>query len=246
MISKTNSAQVTETLPEGTAGQNILIAILVFLAGILLTVNLLPLWLPGLAFSVSGTEPKIFWFLSRGSAISSYWIMWLSMAMGIAITNKMAKIWPGISPAYEVHQFTSLLGLGFGLFHALILMGDHYINYNLFQVFVPFASQNYRPTWVGFGQSGFYIWALVTLSFYVRKQISQKTWRLVHYFSYASFVGLMIHGIFSGTDSASIWIQSLYWISGAALLFLTIYRVLLPHLLVEEKAKQRSAAGRVS
>jgi predicted ferric reductase len=124
-------------------------------------------------------------------------------------------------------------------------MGDHYIHYNLIQVLVPFASENYRPTWVGFGQLGFYIWAVVVLSFYVRKQIGQKTWRLVHYFSYASFLGLMIHGIFSGTDTASLWIQSLYWISGAGLLFLTIYRIMLPRL-AEEKNKPHPAAGRAS
>jgi predicted ferric reductase len=244
MISKTKAAHESNVdLPDGTAGQDILITILVFLAGVFMVVNLLPLWLPGLAFSVSGTEPKFYWFLSRGSAIAAYWILWLSMAMGIAITNKMAKIWPGISLTYEIHQFTSILGLGFALFHALILIGDRYIAYNIFQVLVPFASQNYRPTWVGLGQLGFYSWAVVTLSFYVRKQIHQKTWRSIHYLSYASFLGVMLHGIFSGTDSSALWIQILYWLSAAGLLFLTIYRIILP-LLSDDKRQQRAAPGR--
>jgi predicted ferric reductase len=227
----TNNSE--ETFPEGTAGKNVLVVILVALAGVLLTINLMPFWLPGMEFSIQGTEPKLFWFLSRGSAIVAYWILWLSMAMGIAITNKMAKVWPGISPAYEVHQFTSLMGLGFALFHAFILMGDQYIHYSFLQVLVPFASQSYRPEWIGLGQLGFYIWALVAGSFYVRKRIGQKTWRLFHFVSYASFLSVMVHGIYSGTDTSAAWVQFCYWASGASLLFLTIYRVLVSRFPVE-------------
>lgn len=217
----------TDSMPSSVPGQDVFIMVLVVLAGALLTINLLPLWLPGLSFSVSGSEPKVFWFLSRGSAIAAYWILWLAMAMGVIITNKLAQIWPGIPPAYEIHQYTSLLGMGFALFHAMILMGDHYIHYNLIQVLVPFASQNYRPTWVGLGQLAFYVWALVNLSFYVRKRIGKKSWRLIHFASYASFFGAMAHGILSGTDTSAGWTYYLYWVSGASLLFLTVYRVLI-------------------
>ena len=200
--------------------QNVLMVGLVSLAGILFALNMLPLWLPGLSYSVSGSEPKIFWFLSRASGIAAYWILWLAMAMGVIITNKLAQVWPGIPPAYELHQYTSLFGVGLALFHALILTGDRYMNYTVLQVLVPFASQDYRPVWVGLGQLAFYAWLVVNLSFYVRKRIGKKAWRLIHFFSYATFLAVMLHGIFSGTDSTAPWSPYLYGFSGASLLFL--------------------------
>jgi predicted ferric reductase len=216
-----------EGLPKGAPLQDALMIVLVAIAGVLFAINIMPLWLPGLTFSATGSMPKIFWFLSRGSAIAAFWIFWLSMGMGIIITNKMAQIWPGIPPAYEIHQYTSLLGVGFALFHALILMGDHFIAFDLVQVFLPFAAVNYRPTWVGIGQLGFYVWVIVVLSFYVRKRIGKKAWRLIHFASYASFLGIIIHGIYSGTDAPTSWMQALYWFGGGSLLLLTVYRVLI-------------------
>ena len=105
---------------------------------------------------------------------------------------------------------------------------------------VPFAARNYRPVWVGLGQIGLYTWVIVTLSFYIRKRLGQKNWRAVHYLSYASFLSLLVHGIFSGTDSSLPWVQVFYWFSGAALLFLTIYRILLPRL---GETKGKTSAG---
>ena len=238
--------EITDTLPAAVQLQGLLLILLAVIAGVLFAINLIPLWLPGLAFSATGSEPKVFWFLSRGSAIAAYWILWLAMAMGIIITNKMAQIWPGVPPAYEIHQYTSLLGMGFALFHALILMGDQYIHYTLLQVLAPFASENYRPLMVGIGQVAFYVWGVVNLSFYVRKRIGKKAWHWIHFASYASFLGAMAHGILSGTDSPTVWAQVSYWVSGASLLFLTVYRVLIVRFPASAPKSKRSDTGLAS
>ena len=224
-VNDKNAAMPEET-PPTLALKDSLLLLLVALAGVLLTLNLLPLWLPALTHSTQGSDPKIFWFLSRGSAIVAFWLLWLAMSMGVSMTNKMAQIWPGIPPAYEVHQYTSLLGLAFALFHALILTGDHYIHYSLGTVLLPFASQNYKPVWVGIGQVAFYVWALVAFSFYLRGRIGKTAWRLIHFGSYASFLAVLVHGVASGTDSGAVWTYYSYWFSGGTLLFLTVYRIL--------------------
>jgi len=187
---------------------------------------LLPAWLPCLSTSLLGTAPKAFWFLSRGSAFVAYGLLWLSMASGLIITNKMARIWPGGPTAFDLHQFTSLLGLAFALFHAMILMGDRFIDYTFFQVVAPFASVNYKPFWVGWGQVGFYLWVIIAFSFYARSRIGTRSWRLIHFVSFAAFLLAMFHGITSGTDASTLWSQILYWTTGASLLFLFIYRIL--------------------
>jgi len=194
--------------------------------GLLVAVIILPTWLPNMAFSLSGSYPKAYWYLSRGTAFVSLSLLWISMALGLGITNKMARLWPGAPAAFAIHEYVSLLGLAFAIFHAFVILGDHYINFTLLQLLIPFATVDYRPFWVGIGQISLYIWAIVSFSFYVRAQIGQKTWRVLHYASFLLYMLGLLHGLFSGTDTSAGWAQHYYWISGGSLLFLFIYRVL--------------------
>jgi hypothetical protein len=106
-------------------------------------------WLPGIRGSLGGALPKAYWYLSRSSAFAAYGLLWLSMASGLALTNRLARLWPGGPTAYDVHQYCSLLGLALALVHAAVLLGDGYLNYAAAQLLLPFASTPYRPLWVG-------------------------------------------------------------------------------------------------
>ncbi len=205
--------------------QFLLMILIAMILGLLAATLLLPTWLPNMAKSLTGTDPKVFWYLSRATAFVSLTILWLSMALGLGITNKMARLWPGAPAAFAIHEYVSLLGLAFVIFHALILLGDHYINFTVAQIFMPFSTISYRPTWTGIGQLAFYLWLIVALSFYVRSRIGQKTWRSLHYLSFALFIMGLAHGLFAGTDSKALWAHWYYWIAGGSLLFLLIYRI---------------------
>lgn len=93
------------------------------------------------------------------------------------------------------------------------------------QILIPFATTSYRPFWVGLGQIAFYLWIIVTLTFYVRGKIGMKSWRWIHYLSYLVFIMALAHGIAAGTDTGTSWATGMYWGSAASLLFLFIYRV---------------------
>ena len=58
-----------------------------------------PAWLSRLAASLAGVEPKAYWYLSRSSAIVGYFMLWASMVLGLAITNKLARAWPAAPPS---------------------------------------------------------------------------------------------------------------------------------------------------
>jgi predicted ferric reductase len=209
----------------------LVVSLLGIVAVAVIATTVLPNFAPRLASSLLGESPKAYWYLSRGTAIVAFALVWASMAMGLLITNKMARAWPGGPAAFELHEYFSLLGLGFGLFHGLILMGDQYIRYNLAQVLLPFASYGYKTIWVGLGQVSFYLIGILVASFYVRKTIAPKTWRLIHFASFLTFLLALVHGVVSGTDSATVWMQSIYWCSAGSLMFLTIYRVMLPRVM---------------
>lgn len=214
-----------DALPPTVALSSVLLMLAAVAAGTLGAVVALPALLPGLAGSLAGSEPRAFWYLSRASGLVSFGLLWLAMALGLAITNKLARAWPGGPTAFDLHQHVSVLGLGFGLFHGLILLGDKYTSYTLAQVLVPFAGASYRPVWVGLGQVAFYLLALVGLSSYARRQIGPRLWRLIHSLSFVVFLLALAHGLAAGTDSGAPVVSALYWASGGSLLSLTVYRV---------------------
>lgn len=229
MTARITTDELDDT-PPAMAFQTLALILMAAVTGAFAAVVVLPAWLPGLSASLLGPSPKAYWYLSRASAMVAYGLLWFSMAFGLLITNKMARLWPGAPTAFDLHQHASLLGLAFALFHGLILMGDKYMNYTLAQLLVPFASTGYRPFWVGLGQIAFYLLGIVGLSFYVRKAIGHGTWRLIHYLSFALYALALVHGLFSGTDSTTSWAHNLYGISGASLLFLATYRILVSRI----------------
>jgi predicted ferric reductase len=215
-----------QSMPTMIRYENLLIILMAVFLGTTIATIVVPAWLPDFVRTVLGPDPKVFWFLSRGSAIAGYCLLWFSMVMGLLMTNKMARAWPGGPTAYDLHQFVSLLGLGVVLFHGLILIGDRYASFNLLTVLLPFANPKYKPTWVGLGQLSFYFWGIIVFSFYIRKRIGITVWRLVHLSSFVAFLTGLIHGVMSGTDTSSLWATVLYWSSGGVLLFFSIYRLL--------------------
>jgi predicted ferric reductase len=226
-----------ENLPPPMSLSTLIIMLLAVTLGAFAAAIVLPNWLPGLSQSLLGSEPKAYWYLSRASAVIAYALLWLSMALGLFITNKLARLWPGAPTTFDLHQFTSLLGLAFALFHALILMGDKYISYSLAQVLIPFNSTGYKPVWVGLGQIGFYLLGIVGLSFYIRKRLGHRTWRLIHYLSFLMFALALLHGILAGTDTELMSMRVFYWATGSGILFLLIYRVLITKLTSRKQTK---------
>ena len=194
-----------------------------------------------LASQVLGIN-NAYWYLSRSSAMVAFTLIWASMALGVSITNRLARFWPGAPTAFDLHQYVSLLGIGFAGVHVLTLLGDTYIGYNLTQLLIPFASTSYAPFWVGIGQVALYLLIPVTLSFYVRKRLGTRGWRTIHGLSYALYGLTLLHSVFSGSDSGSMWATLLYGFTAVSLVGLTVYRILLARGGVAHSAPQRSAA----
>jgi predicted ferric reductase len=221
-ISRVEPDLMEPTIPLGTA-LLILFGVAVSTVLALLT---LESWLPGLSLSLFGPQPKAYWDLARSSGIVAYLLMWLSVAFGLIITNKMARVWPGGPTAFDLHQFTSLLGMAFAVFHVTVLLGDQYIKYTPFQLLIPFGSVNYQQFWVGFGQIAFYALIPITFSFYVRRQIGSGLWRAIHYGSFLAFSMITAHALLAGSDTSNWVMLGIYAMTGVSVIFLTLYRML--------------------
>jgi predicted ferric reductase len=200
-----------------------LLALVLMLGGAMVLAIMVPN--VGASLNTALLGAKTFWYLTRASAFVAYGLLWWSMASGLAITNRMARAWPGGPTVSNLHEYASILGLAFGTIHALSLLGDHYIGYSLTQILVPFSNAAYQPFWVGLGQVAFYLMIPVTFSFYLRRWIGGRAWRVIHYLSFATFALALAHGIWSGSDSGATWAQWAYLASGISLVVLTIFRI---------------------
>ena len=206
---------------------NICLILVVMIIGVVILGFTMPYLMPNLTMIMIRADNVIFWYLSRGSAIIGFIFLWLSTTMGLFITTRVGKTWPGMKISTELHHFISILGLFFTGFHGFMLLGDAYMKPTPAQLITPFAFLNYRPISVGIGQLAFYMWLILVLSFSIKKITGRKVWRAVHYIGFVAFLAGMAHGITSGSDTSLPWMQFIYWSSAASVLFLTIYRILM-------------------
>ncbi len=226
--------------------ENVLLLLLGAVLGAVFALLIAPSWLPELGNSLSGPAPKGYWYLARSTGLIAYALLGVSVALGLSITNRLARLWPGGPAAVDVHQFTALLALAFALFHVLILLGDKYMDYKPVQLFVPFAAHPYRPFWVGLGQLGFYLALPVTFSFYMRKWIGYRSWRFIHYGSFLVYFLITLHALVAGTDTTTRLGLALYIMSGLSIYFLLVYRLLISvrgHRVARRSSPLKSAPG---
>ncbi|MCB0112839.1 MAG: hypothetical protein KDD84_02060, partial [Caldilineaceae bacterium] len=163
---------------------------------------------------------KSYWYLSRASGIVAYLLLWASVAWGLLLSTRLGKHLMAAPVVLDAHQFISNVGLGFAFFHGLILMGDQYLSFPLSAVLVPFAGE-YEPLLVAAGQIGLWLSVLLIASFYVRRFIGTKTWRLIHYLSFIGYWAVLVHAVWLGSDSGAPLVAASYVLSAALVIFLT-------------------------
>lgn len=167
---------------------------------------------------------QAWWYVTRAAGLIAYFLLWLSMVWGMAISTRIFH--PAVEGAYsyDFHEYLSLLGLGFVLLHVVVLLFDQFLPFSGWQILIPFID-SYRPLWVGLGIIGFYLLLLVTVTFYIRSTIGAKAFRSIHILSLVGYLGITLHGLFAGTDSALPVTKLLYVGSFLAVIFLTLYWV---------------------
>lgn len=167
---------------------------------------------------------KLPWYATRVFAFLSYLAIAGSVVYGLLLSTKLLDAIAHRPISVALHQDLASVGLGLGMIHAMLLTLDRTMPFTLAQVLVPFAAP-YRPVWVGIGQLAGYLVIVVVASFYLRRRIGQRAWRLLHVTTFAAFAGSAAHGLLSGTDSSTPWAWAIYAGSTALVVFLTAYRV---------------------
>ncbi len=198
-------------------------ALLALLAGYIILNSPIGLLLGRIVnFLFATNTVQAMWYVTRAAGITAYLLLWFSTVWGLAVSSKILDRMLHRQFTYDFHQFISLLAVGFLVLHIVVLYLDQYLPYSIAQILVPFLSP-YRPLWVGVGVIAFYLTLLVTVTFYLRGRIGMKSFRAIHVTSLLGYLGGLVHGFFSGTDSPLAATQMMYYLTFLAFAFLTTY-----------------------
>jgi predicted ferric reductase len=175
--------------------------------------------------AVAALQPGMLaWYAVRALGFLAYLVLAASVLYGLLLSTKILDAITHRPVSFALHKDLSIIGLILAGLHGVILLADASFAFTPRSILVPFASP-YSPLAVGIGQLTFYASAVILLSFYVRRRIGQRTWRLLHYVTFLSFAGASYHGIASGSDSGSAWALWVYLVPVTAMIFLTTYRL---------------------
>lgn len=175
----------------------------------------------GVIPQIAGTSP---WITSRAAGATAFLALTLEVIFGLFISTGAADRLIPRAWSIDVHRWLSVVALTMTSVHAVALLVDRFVRFDVLDVLLPFVS-SYRVFAVALGVLAAYGTILVHASFSWRRRIGPKTWRKVHYLSFFVFAGALLHGLLAGSDSSSPGMQALYVSSATAVGLLGIYRI---------------------
>lgn len=165
------------------------------------------------------------WLLARVAGLSSFAALSISLLSGLALRTGVLD-WLGSNRALRsLHEYTTLLWVPLAGLHVLALLLDRTARVRVVDVVVPFLMP-YGRLAIGLGTVALLVFALVTVTGFLRRRMENRTWQWVHRLSYAAFGLLFLHAVLAGSDFADPVVAALTWATAGLLLVLTAARVL--------------------
>jgi methionine sulfoxide reductase heme-binding subunit len=191
--------------------------------------------------AVAAIQPGLLaWYSVRALGFLAYFVLAASVLYGLLLSTKILDTIAHRPVSFALHKDLAIVALILASLHGALLVFDQSFDFTIRSILVPFASP-YAPVTVGIGQLAFYASIVVTASFYVRRYIGQRAWRILHYVTFLAFIGATFHGIASGSDSGSAWAFWVYLVPATASIFLITYRIVISVSSRIERARDRKA-----
>lgn len=179
------------------------------------------------------SDPAIWWYVTRASAIIAWVLLVLSVMLGILLSTRVLK--PHDNPGWllDLHRWASGLSVVFVGLHMFSLWADDYAHFSVPDLFVPMHStytlvKQLGPYPVALGVVCFYFMVAVQFTSLLMRVLPRRLWKGIHYLSYATVLLVSFHAGWTGTDTRA-W---LYRVTAIGLIMLTtvalVVRILLP------------------
>ena len=191
--------------------------------------------------AVAAIQPSLLaWYSVRAMGFLAYFVLAASVLYGLLLSTKILDAIAHRPVSFALHKDLAIVAMILATLHGALLIFDTSFDFTPRSLIVPFASP-YSPITVGIGQLTFYASLVVTASFYIRRHIGQRAWRILHYVTFLSFIGATYHGIASGSDSGSSWAFWVYLAPATAAIFLLTYRIVISFAARLGRSRDRAA-----
>lgn len=144
------------------------------------------------------------WALGRGTGITTLAFLTVSVALGIGTRSGRSLLALPRFAVTDVHRFAGLAATVLVALHLTLLFLDPYAQLRFVDFAVPFLGR-YRPLWQGLGTLAFDLLAVVILTSLLRHRFGARTFRAIHWVTYALWPIALAHALGNGTDVYHVW-----------------------------------------
>ena len=148
------------------------------------------------------TSAQMLWYTARAGGIVAWALAAASVVWGLALSTHVMGRNPRPAWLFDLHRFLGGLTLIFTGVHVAAVLLDTYVHFSVINVLVPFTG-TWHPAAVAWGIVAMYLLLAVELTSLARARISKRSWRRVHFASFALFLFSTVHGLAAGTDGRS-------------------------------------------
>lgn len=164
------------------------------------------------------------WYLSRAAGLTSFAALSMSVILGLLLSTKNNPKWLKKPFVFEMHQFSSVLSVVLIGVHIAALVFEPHGTFSPLELVVPFAGA-YHRFWIGIGIIAAWLTAAITMSFWMKKRIGHRAWRMLHMASFAGYIMALGHGVAAGSDTGLAPVYWMYVLSAASATGLTVLRI---------------------
>ena len=147
------------------------------------------------------------WDLGRGSGVAALVAFTISIVLGIVTRSGRDALGLGRFGLNEVHRTAALTGVGLVAVHLGTLLFDPYAQLRVIDLVFPFLG-SYRPLWLGLGTLAVDLLAVITVVSLLREKVGPRVFKAVHWATYALWPVALVHALGTGTDAATVWLDS--------------------------------------
>lgn len=144
------------------------------------------------------------WLVSRAAGVMALVLLTATVVLGtLSTAPTRSAAWPRWA-RQTLHRDVALLSVGMLLVHIVSVVADGFVDIRWYAALVPFTS-SYRPVWVGLGTIAFDLVLRVVGTSLLRVRLGFRTWRAVHWLTYAAWPIAVLHYLTTGTDAGAGW-----------------------------------------
>lgn len=135
--------------------------------------------------------------VSSDAGLAAMVLLTVNILLGLILSARYNTVrsWPHKRlPIFDIHNWTAYIALGLIVVHPALLLLVGEAKFRVVDLLFPIHSPK-QTLYNNFGAMAFYCVVFVVITSYFRSKLGSRTWKKLHYASYAAAALLFFHGV---------------------------------------------------